>query len=1259
MAEMNNKNLSFDEDGALEFMEEMMQLGDLSLRSILENHPELSKQLAEVNLPSALALAGGLETIPQLQRLGVRLSVLIHLAVACCCGTRDAEASDLVGWLKLLDESPTALQEDPSEDVFVGYVCSSEGGFRVFPGIISHADFIVERVISFLIEGRDFPTFEDTLGSILAVLKLSESISEELCQDRYFSSAETPQDEILQIDEQKAKAHAMAVVFDSARLLSLEIDSTQLEPFLLPAATIKNLDNQHLQGSSVERFPLYKSEDTIVVSSPALLCRAIVRFFLERVKTMGGWGDTFWEIRSAEYFLNEVLSPLGVKQLSTDLLPKVDSELPHLFPYVGQFDAGMTIIGLSLVDSLSLGSDLEEFNELSMAVSLGLAEYINECCSALEKLPGFKGGLVLISLSGLGRPFGVGLHEPRPAWDVFSSPLADWKTLAKSGEIDARRLWYLSLQQKMAEEGGIRFQNMSGLLNLYGYWKTHDFNLIRPEMNLSGANQVLALDGSFSRTINTKFKNVSDRHCRWYPIEKRNIEIERDGRGLNPDVTQNLRYGALESARQGFLRGGVAKGKSIWWIELAEMPDNRVASDLVYRLWDCLMSWCHLLMRHLYIENSKWIEDELVILLNLPGVEKWNLDKIPKGNNSKPGSLSCKRDKHNGVIQITLKEEFLANFYTPKNSAERAILDAVVKVMVPKATPDEQRICVQEVMKSEDTRFFHIIQVQDLEGALAKGPAEPLLIPDEEFWRASIGLAFTVSKSPPTKIEDREELVQFLGKVVKKLQEKIALNLSAFTPLSVVSHAFSQLDEISRDRSRWDLSMRALLSLENQADWLQEKLRDTYSMNVSAEITNRILIETACYSCRSTGSQIVSQTELLSLQAMIKVMIQLAEFREAVVNNLATPRATIHSNGQIEFSDAFRDDVMQPYLVSRLDDGIKHLVDYYDELFEAASESSPRNTEDKAALKRFEEAFHSEFGIDLDRFNKITEEFASYATRSGQTGGILDEPSLLAMLIHAVGLTEFQAKRVLERFVLPMRKAWNKDLPNRYKDNDVFPWRFFRSLSVLVRPFVEVSQSPRIFAISATHLDRWRTYLVRSICNAELPDQFFESKEMKSFIRNITRKNGSDFEKRVAQEFENCGYTVRHSIKMRELGKKDADPSNDIDVIAWNEELSLGFMIECKGLKRALTVAQAIQQLSKFRGDPGSKKDYLTKHINRVSWNMENSGGLVKLTKIPFGELTWSSLLVTSNRVPMSFVDGVNYSKDLIWSFSEIREKLS
>ena len=100
---------------------------------------------------------------------------------------------------------------------------------------------------------------------------------------------------------------------------------------------------------------------------------------------------------------------------------------------------------------------------------------------------------------------------------------------------------------------------------------------------------------------------------------------------------------------------------------------------------------------------------------------------------------------------------------------------------------------------------------------------------------------------------------------------------------------------------------------------------------------------------------------------------------------------------------------------------------------------------------------------------------------------------MVDLLRESADMTAAQSAQFLSRFTLPIRSGWDKDLPVRCSKQDVFPWRFRRNLSLLMRPLVQVTTDPVGWMISAPLFEKSARYLAGNIYEGRLPDRFFVS----------------------------------------------------------------------------------------------------------------------------------------------------------------------
>jgi len=113
--------------------------------------------------------------------------------------------------------------------------------------------------------------------------------------------------------------------------------------------------------------------------------------------------------------------------------------------------------------------------------------------------------------------------------------------------------------------------------------------------------------------------------------------------------------------------------------------------------------------------------------------------------------------------------------------------------------------------------------------------------------------------------------------------------------------------------------------------------------------------------------------------------------------------------------------------------------------------------------------------------------------------------SFLAFLKTNAVIDEKNAMRYLARFSLPPRRAWNKDFPVGCTDNDVWPWRFRRQLSLLMRPLVLLTDKPeKHWLVYPPLVERSNAYILNGISEAAFRRSIFGPRQWRVFgVNNL------------------------------------------------------------------------------------------------------------------------------------------------------------
>ncbi len=220
-----------------------------------------------------------------------------------------------------------------------------------------------------------------------------------------------------------------------------------------------------------------------------------------------------------------------------------------------------------------------------------LRDYICSCGAEFEKMPGFSGGLVLICLAGIGYNFVVGLNQDIPQWHIHVATLPEWLILTALGDCTAMRLWKLGEHEAVVQGYGVKIFNLSGLLNLYAFWKSNGFRLV-PRGFDARSLHMLNIACDFGATLRLETKQRKDVHRvrthggqRWVQLTRQNT------RPLFKEDGEIRLYANFESITNGNLLGCIKRDHRIWWVIAPPRQENVELNILVLRLWECVEAW--------------------------------------------------------------------------------------------------------------------------------------------------------------------------------------------------------------------------------------------------------------------------------------------------------------------------------------------------------------------------------------------------------------------------------------------------------------------------------------------------------------------------------------------------------------------------------------------------------------------------------------------------------------------------------------------
>ena len=305
--------------------------------------------------------------------------------------------------------------------------------------------------------------------------------------------------------------------------------------------------------------------------------------------------------------------------------------------------------------------------------------------------------------------------------------------------------------------------------------------------------------------------------------------------------------------------------------------------------------------------------------------------------------------------------------------------------------------------------------------------------------------------------------------------------------------------------------------------------------------------------------------------------------------------------------------------------------------------------------KRDPERTAREFGVGTREGVELLEWLRDEALRRRTAQFWITRTDLLAQLQRA-GIA--QPERAYDRLSLVPRGSWDERKPVGATSRDWYPWRYNRRLSVLRRPFVQLSaEQDSDVLVSPTRLEQTLAYLAQTR-TGDLPGSMFDSTNMKQYIGRMAHEHGHRFAETVAAKCRANGWRVRLELPMTAV-RGDAK-LGDIDVLAWNPGTGVVVMIECKRLRKDKTVGEVGERLHEFAVEPSSDEvSALGKHLRRLAYLRSDGRKYVaQLTRIPQQKLRIQGGLVTDTATPMAFDNACRKTLGLVADVAALERRL-
>lgn len=1215
----------------------------------------LKEFLAKFDFESALPQLAGLLTVPSLQANTIRIEAAVHLAVACCRGSHLVGRAEIE---RLLNGELAAISylEDPVEDVFIANVITPGGNRRLFQGVWKANDHYAQDVIDVLLSCELPGECVKLLEPISALLRISEEIARRMDLRRWQSEPSTPQADVQVPLEADLRRATRALTFSESQLLELGIDPDLLDPFVLNDSDKRSILTQTIGHTSLERRPLVRIGKGLICALPQSVSPAIRRFVVGELRRTGHLRAFARALAELQFDQVETELHRELRKFTThDNFPEPGSGLPSLHSLAINYDIDKYLHVLFIHGVLNL---IEEHGfsgskRYPTPMVQSLEQYMERVANWCKSQPSFRDGTTLLVIGGLGEPSTLGFRPTVAEWQFSIISLPDLDMLTSENERPLTQYLKFLKQRAWIEEKGCRFVCFEDY-SLYCYWRQTDYLPVPRQLPL-GPNSICQVLGDSAKEVRTETRSLVDWHV--VPSARgRNVLVMRfRSDSILASERHKPIYASPSSVAAGLLAGVIETTHGVSWLTASTRPGQSLLHQ-PYEIWEGFFDLFEGLVAGIEEFGLNRRSDPIEVRLDCSNVGPLH-EQAPSEPLPTPSEPEVAIDPDSGLATVSLPAHFLHFFRQPHNTGERLVVRSIARGLVGlhrgsngQSEAKTLDSLTDSLTKDPGLRVIHAFRTSDpVEIIRHKKLRDLTFLSQMDYRFLNVGLCDSISpRREHDLLESKECCNTFLHKIVDLLCDRVRTALRVLDRASVIREMLETAEAVIADRLHWTRTARAMIALHSESENVFSAAGEREEKRASTALSARSIIEVAICECPSEGGREISSWESDELLATMLLMINTAARSDAIHHDLAEPRIELFANGEYDMDLGFQERVMSPFLEVYNRGRFVKAADDYEHLY---GDDEP--VADEQAGNAFPDelvtAFQAEFGLTLLQARRGIGELIDLAIHEGELVVQTTVGHVRTRLIQNCEYTREDCDVFFHTFGLLHRSNWEEP-PDGMSKKDIFPWRYSRRLSVVVRPlllFGERDDDRAFYSVSM--LKDGFTYLLGKIMEGHLSQDFFASSQMKSYIGRVNDNLGHVFEKEVAATFGNRDWKVRQRLSMSELGAPAQ--LGDIDVLAWKADGRVS-VVECKRLQLARTLAEIAEVCRRFRGEA---RDELDKHLQRLRWIKKSPASLKQVVGFAPDVEQIGDWIVTSNEVPFRYLNSLPIEPQKIVPLSKLR----
>lgn len=1071
--------------------------------------------------------------MPGWQASTFRLEVLQHLVVWTSIGSKRVTAAHLRSWLHQLGDGAAGRMEDPVEQVFVSRVLSKSRDFLVRNGMHEAAGFCLQRFVNVLNTMPEREPFAQLRRSVYALLQLSDTVAGRADLTAHLVGEMIPLKTVPAHLVQGLPELAMRVTFSTNDLRALGIDRSDLAPFILDEHARTKIDDQRLGGSTLERFPLLRTKDGVIVALPTAVSMAIRRLIVEFCAEVGMASTLYGR------FAQDLAQTLSTAPLLGGLhLPPVPFELKDgllVGSVAGLIDEGRLLHLCFVVDDFDAYDKTSTSSAHPDSSRLGalIDASVTEVRESFDN-PTLREAVTLVVICGWGRPITLrheGVNDPRWRFEHISA--ADLEVISWAIKFKPLDLWRLLDARDRLRQMGVVLVNANGLLNLYAWSLELEGDLV-PHDQVPGEldpRETLHVVGPMNGLIRVR-KQVADgwdvHHATSWTGQRLLVRRQQSGSYFDEFLVEPS-YISMDDFAAGRLVAMLETRNRTWWTTV-ETP-NTDDRSMQYRLWRALDSWIG--------KAAPVLEKEFP---HLPTVPLAWICRFEDSADDEPARVAPDRatarsllrvEIHEAAIHVTAVRGFLHLFREPTNLAESLLVESLIEGSLRLAgveyTSDRIRDLLNRIVPNEWAREVHSFEVTKFRQAVTGATRRELVLTtkhDDAFIQLGLGWQ-TRSRAIGTTVEGMKECCDFLNSMVEATWTQTRAALQTHNREWLLMRLLENHEAIVLSTDDWLNTARAITFLHGDPRLTEFQAAARIMELNGGVLASRLLAEMALCECPAESGTRAGDLDIARLLASALHMHRLGGWSEAIRYETKKAVITISPLGDVRTHGDFDNEIAGPYSLSL---GVKKFrlsAESYDENFDL---SDPPDSVEHLFDAEFWAAWLEAYGFTVDELRIFMDSLDNEGVRRQSLVFVATDSEIRALAgMEAIGNTALS--KIFHALTLCPRKSWDST-PDGFSPKDWYPWRYRRRLSLISRPILRLNGGDEQRYLVAPGMIRDGVAKILDYCfRGGYEAKNFPPGRMRSWIGAAENERGHRFNKEVASRLKELGWNTRTDIK--------------------------------------------------------------------------------------------------------------------------------